>query len=80
MPPFRVRILNFFKAFVAHVGNDMQIVSQEEMERRLSICETNECGHFQGDRCGQCGCAVNGENVFLNKLQWQSNKCPDGRW
>jgi hypothetical protein len=80
LPPFRTRIVNFFRTFVAHVGNDMRIVPQEKLEERLSICETNACGHFTGTHCAQCGCPANSESVFFNKVAWESSKCPDGRW
>ena len=80
IPPLRTRALNFAIAFAGHVADGMRVVSPEEVERRLSVCEMNECGVFQGDRCGSCGCPVNSEDVFLNKLAWNTSKCPKKLW
>lgn len=80
LPSLRIRIMNFVQALAGHVANGMQTVSTQEAERRLSVCETNECGHFTGTHCSHCGCPVNNEDIFINKIAWDSSKCPVEKW
>lgn len=67
---------NFIKATTKHVVNGMKYVDNNEYERRLSICNKNECGFRVGVRCmhKDCGC-------FLDrKAWWQSEHCPIKLW
>ena len=58
---------------------------QEEINERFAICK--ECPLFikNGEEAGvcshkSCGCNLNLEMVFLNKLGWRREKCPLDKW
>ena len=62
-----------FRSRARSVKNTM-VVSEEEKERRLTLCR--DCPHFRPKttRCGQCGC-------FLNiKAKLAIVSCPIGQW
>lgn len=68
----------FTTALVKHAGDWFRKCSRKEIQTRLEICK--QCEHFTGTACAQCGCRVNLETRFLNKLAWRSESCPLGKW
>lgn len=68
----------FTTALVKHAGDWFRKCSRKEIQSRLEICK--QCEHFTGTACAQCGCRVNLEARFLNKLAWRSESCPLGKW
>lgn len=63
---------NFAKSAVSHVKSGMAHVSEEEKQRRLSICDL--CDKKKGNRCSECGC------VLQIKTSWASSECPLKKW
>lgn len=53
-------------------------------ERIAEIMETHcaPCEFFKNGVCWhvKCGCAVDAEEKFRNKLAWGTEACPDGKW
>jgi hypothetical protein len=79
------RIANFTYAFSEHLYKGMPTVSQEQLDERLKICK--ECPLFKqqglvGGICTHenCGCNIQDEIVFLNKIAWADQRCPIGKW
>lgn len=56
-----------------HVASGMGSSSEEEQQKRMSICQG--CEYMRSDRrCSKCGC-------FLDtKIKWKTSSCPIGRW
>lgn len=52
--------------------------SQEEVERRFSICKA--CEFFQNNSCIKCGCRIVRNREFKNKLLWKNEQCPLNKW
>lgn len=83
-PPVRPnlfrRAINFTKATAKHLLHGSPKASSDEIQRRMSICRT--CDLFDGKICThkRCGCNVNTEHKFLNKLAWADQSCPDKHW
>jgi hypothetical protein len=80
LPPVTNRILNYAKAQLAHTAKGRPEVSEEEWQRRMAICQSNQCGLAtlvnERVRCTHpsCGC-------FLEiKARWQEQQCPVGLW
>jgi hypothetical protein len=48
----------------------------EERARIFEICQSNQCGAFQGSSCGICGCGLHPERDTLNKIAWATTSCP----
>lgn len=88
VPPLTTRLANFTKAAISHAINGSPTCSQEQIDDRISICrtcpyfiknaenngETGICGHMG------CGCNINTEVKYLNKLAWRDSDCPIGKW
>ena len=76
MPATSVRAGNFARALFRFVVEGMPIESKPEAQRRLSICETNECGYFDGSVCRhtKCGCFSKIKTFF------STEHCPLGKW
>lgn len=58
------------------VDDSFSITDAEVFQRRLQICQSNECGKYSAGTCKLCGC-----NTDL-KLRMPSERCPDNppRW
>lgn len=88
MPSSTNRLLNFTKAAISHVLNGSPTCTQEQIDERIIICRA--CPYFRPNRenggatgiCGHmgCGCNLNTEVKYLNKLSWKDQSCPIGRW
>jgi hypothetical protein len=85
-PGVAQRASNFVKDATQHVLNGRPKCSPEEIDTRFKICKTNSCGFFQSKNSGgfcvhqSCGCNVNLEPIYLNKLAWADQECPIGKW
>jgi hypothetical protein len=54
------------------------LCSTEEIDQRLSICNT--CEYFKDNSCLLCGCTVVREVNHQNKLAHKDQKCPVDKW
>lgn len=62
-----------------HTNTDMSNhCTQEEIDSRLSICQT--CEFYKNNTCLKCGCSLSRERNFMNKLYWKDKSCPIGKW
>jgi hypothetical protein len=79
-PSLTKRAINFTSALVSHVARGMPSASQEEIDRRLAICQV--CPLFDGAICrhADCGCRISQSQKFFNKLAWADQDCPIGKW
>jgi hypothetical protein len=65
---------NFMQSAADHIRNGMKNASDDEIARRLDICDACEFKIRESNRCGKCGC-------FLGaKTKWESSHCPIGKW
>lgn len=67
-------IKSFFNSVKNHLKNDRKHVPESLQLARYKLC--TECPYFryQTKQCKKCGCFVN------LKTQWESEKCPTGKW
>lgn len=74
LPPKTEMVGNVVEAALTAIKKPIKKVSQEEQERRLSICK--ECVFFKEDsfQCGECGCFVK----FKALLEFWH--CRIGKW
>lgn len=56
--------------------------SDEEVERILAICQSNECGKYdaKSSRCASCRCRVNSGPAITNKIRMATEDCPKSKW
>lgn len=75
-PAMKTRASNFSKAIFRFVVEGMPISSKEKAHEKLAICESNECGYFDGSICRhtKCGCFAKIKTFF------ETEHCPIGKW
>jgi hypothetical protein len=69
---------NFATSAAKHVAAGLPQATEEQVAARFAICQ--DCEHFDGKACRQCGCPVVREKKFLSKLSWADSECPVGKW
>ena len=57
---------------------DKKQCSQEQIDNRLAICQT--CEFYQNNSCLKCGCTLNRDKNYMNKLLWADQRCPVDKW
>ncbi len=72
MPSLWEQAKNLATSLAKHAADGFKHVSQEELLRRIEIC--NQCDQLDGQRCAACGC------FLLLKAKWASEVCPLGKW
>lgn len=80
------KIGNFTFALARHLYKGMPTVTKKQLDERLKICQ--ECPLFKkkdgmvGGVCSHesCGCTIQDEVVFLNKIAWKTESCPLDKW
>jgi hypothetical protein len=75
------KVWNFTLASAKHAVDGFRIVTRDELENRLAICE--QCPLLVNQVCTHkdCGCGIRGDRgTFWSKLAWRSETCPDGKW
>lgn len=77
-PTLGQKVQSLTQALFAAARTGFSVVSAEEYQHRLSICE--QCNFFGGQKgllkvlCRKCGCS--GFKAYLSS----GSKCPDNRW
>jgi hypothetical protein len=72
LPSLGSQIASFGTAVKDHIKNKAKLAGEEELKRRVELCEA--CEYKLKNRCKKCGC-----NLAV-KQKWESSKCPDRRW
>ncbi len=80
-PSIPYKALNFTREVLAGRIGMTPTCTQDEIDGRLSLCR--ECKYY--DTRGvcthkKCGCAINNQLKFLNKLAHKAQACPIGKW
>jgi hypothetical protein len=66
------------KPVVSEEDKKKMMCTQEEINQRLSICET--CEYYENNTCLQCGCAISRASIHSNKLAFRNKSCPVNKW
>jgi len=77
------KIRNFVVALFKHTSKGMPKASQFTINTRFGICyscDSFNTKHLPAMECSECGCNISKEKEFMNKLAWQDQKCPLGKW
>jgi len=75
-----IKLNTFLKSMLFHVWYGFPKSTQSEINDRYNICLA--CNKFNKEKseCGICGCAINNRKIFMNKLAWADQECPDKKW
>jgi hypothetical protein len=85
-PPLLQRILNFTAAATKHAIAGNPVVSEEVLKQRLDLCRACELYKPNNNAVGgvctheTCGCNIQDNLNYLNKIAWADQKCPIGKW
>ena len=60
--------------YVSNSDNINNLCSEEEINRRHSICEG--CEFFSNNSCTECGCYLSRDRGYMNKLAMKDQSCP----
>lgn len=85
-PSLAQKATNFAKAAISHAKAGNPTVTEEQMKERLAICKA--CPLFKpnqnkaGGVCthSSCGCSIQDNLNYLNKIAWADQECPTGLW
>ena len=94
LPSLLQRMGNATKAVVNTAKRALKrlpiFASKEEAEKRLAICQTNQCGFYRASdmHCShkECGCLLGSKLTTVNKFgrpaktALAGEKCPEGYW
>lgn len=74
------KTLTFIKSLFWHAYFGFPKSSQTLIKYRYKICY--DCDKFDhlNSQCLVCGCNINQKKIFLNKLAWKDQKCPENKW
>ena len=75
------KVKTFLKSLFFHVYAGFPKSSQEVINLRFKIC-TSECDMYnkEDSTCMMCGCNISNKKVFMNKLAWADQECPQKKW
>lgn len=54
--------------------------TQQQIDERFAICASCDMYDKQLSQCLVCGCNINNRKIFLNKLAWADQECPQKKW
>lgn len=74
------KIVRFCKSLVWHIWSGFPKCSQDQINSRMSICETCDMYDSKNSQCLICGCNLGRKKIFMNKLAWADQECPVGKW
>tara|TARA_E500000318_G_scaffold103815_1_gene109267 strand:+ start:251 stop:505 length:255 start_codon:yes stop_codon:yes gene_type:complete len=76
-----IKIKTFLKSLFFHVWSGFPKSTQKEIDFRFKIC-TQECDMYniEDSTCMMCGCSINQKKIFMNKLAWADQECPQKKW
>lgn len=80
--PCRSPLINFESqklqdTFSKHI-DQAELCSTAEIETRHNICSS--CEFFKNNTCDKCGCLLNKDKIYMNKLAIKTQSCPIGKW
>lgn len=74
------KIKNFAYSLFWHIYRGFPKSSQELIDLRYNICNSCELFDKKSSQCLVCGCNINRKKIFMNKLAWSDQKCPENKW
>lgn len=75
-----IKLQTFLKSLFFHIRSGLPKSTKEEIKYRYSVCESCDKFNRVKSECGVCGCAISMKSIFLNKLAWADQECPEGKW
>lgn len=74
------KLKTFAKSLFFHVWAGFPKATQKQINERYNICKQCEMFDTKNSQCLVCGCNLSDKKVFLNKLAWADQECPQKKW
>jgi hypothetical protein len=74
------KLKNFAYSLFWHIYRGFPKSSQQLIRERYNICKYCEWFDKESSQCLVCGCNINEKKIFMNKLAWADQKCPEKKW
>ena len=74
------KIKTFIKSLFFHIYSGFPKSTKEEINYRYNICLNCDMYSKKMSQCMVCGCNINNKKIFMNKLAWADQECPNGKW
>lgn len=75
---FATKVKNFGKSVVNHAVKGFPTCTEEQIIKRHNICMS--CPFMKDNTCTKCGCPITRNKVYVSKLAWADQECPEGKW
>ena len=75
-----MKIITFIRSLVSHLIKGSPKSTQNLIDQRFAICNSCESYDQIYHQCVICGCNINKQKIFMNKLAWKDQKCPLNKW
>lgn len=80
MKNFLIRARTFLRSLWWHLYAGFPKCSQSEIMFRHNICMSCDKYDHKNQECSVCGCAISNKKIFMNKLAWADQECPEKKW
>lgn len=77
---FLLRLQTFLKSLIWHISRGLPKSDKKTIQYRFDICLDCEQYDERYKICSLCGCNISNKSIFLNKLAWADQKCPQDKW
>lgn len=77
---FLIRIKTFLKSLFWHIYSGSPKSTKEQINQRYLVCMGCDQFNRTKEQCNVCGCVIKNKKIFLNKLAWADQECPQGKW
>lgn len=74
------KIKTFIKSIIFHIWAGFPKCTQEQINNRYQICLVCDSFDKINQECMECGCNINNQKIFMNKLAWADQQCPLNKW
>ena len=74
------RLKNFAKSLFFHAYWGFPKSEQSLIDHRYGVCLSCDMFDKKNSQCLVCGCNLSNKKIFLNKLAWKDQKCPQNKW
>lgn len=79
-PSIFKKLLTFAKSLAWHIYSGFPKSDQKLIDDRFAICSSCDLYDKLHSQCLVCGCNINRQRIFMNKLAWKDQKCPENKW
>jgi len=74
------KVKTFCRSLFWHIWAGFPKSTKEQIQYRFNICKSCDMFDEKNSQCLVCGCNLSTKKVFMNKLAWADQECPQQKW